>query len=183
MRKRHIAAAFGFALSLDGRGGLRPGRRHRRSPTRRLLQDLRGQDDRLRAGHDGHRPHRRLGGGDEEAGRSSGHEVRDPRSAVQRGRRRAGDHLADRGEARRSRRSQSRRPVLRQAAEARRRGRHSRRSDQYAVELQFRRLCRRRLDRHRRGGGAGHRSTNAAPARAARSPFCRASRPRGRTAA
>ena len=68
-------------------------------------------------------------------------------------------------------------------AEARGRGRHSCRSDQHAVELQFRRLCRRRLDRHRRSGGAGRSSTNAAPARAARWPSCRDSRPRGRTAA
>ena len=82
-------------------------------------------------------------------------EIRDPHFSADAGA--AGHHLAHRGEAGRHRRSQSRRPVLRQASEARRRSRHSRRSDQHEVELQFRRLCRRRLDRHRRGGGASGR--------------------------
>ena len=80
-------------------------------------------------------------------------EVRDPHFSADAGAQAL--TVADLRKAGRHRRSQSRRPVLRQAAEARRGGRHSRHPDQHAVELQFRRLCRRRLDRHRRGRGAG----------------------------
>ena len=87
MRKRQIAVAFGFALSLTGMAhAVAAG--NRRSEARRLLQDVRGQDNRLRAGHDGHRPHRRVGVGHEKTGRPAGHEVRDPRPAFQRRRRR-----------------------------------------------------------------------------------------------